>query len=268
MKVPYRLFCGDCLEKMKKIPDNYVDMVMCDPPYGTTACKWDSVIPLTPMWEQLKRIVKLSGAIVLMANQPFTTVLIASNMDMFKYCWIWEKNCPSNISTVKTRPMKYSEDVVVFCVGKSIFNRQMIERSESGKKLIESYQTKGTTFKVSSSDVSNKSKSVISKQVLSSKYDPNLKNPSNIIYFITVRGKTIKEHPTQKPVALMEYLIKTYTNEGNIVLDFAMGSGTTGVACGNLDRKFIGIELSEEYFQIAEKRIQKAYEAPGFRIEC
>ena len=252
MKVPYRLFCGDCLEKMKKIPDNYVDMVMCDPPYGTTACKWDSIIPFEPMWEQLKRIIKTNGAIVMTASQPFTTTLISSNMKMFKYCWVWEKSHPSGIALANKRVMKRHEDICVFYTKQPIYNPQKWKGAKS--------HSVGNQVGVKTGSISNPN------MVQATTEYPELKHPKSVLYFSNPRAKG--QHPTQKPVALMEYLIKTYTNEGNIVLDFAMGSGTTGVACENLNRKFIGIELSEEYFQIAEKRIQKAYEAPGFRIEC
>ena len=253
MKVPYRLFCGDCLDKMKKIPDNYVDMVMCDPPYGTTNCKWDSIIPLKPMWEQLERICKKNAAIVMMASQPFTTTLISSNMKMFKYCWVWKKEKGGNIAVLKHQPSKVHEDVCVFSQQTHNYYPIMDRRPEANKRKNAPRYNKvgiqgGKEFYVDHS-----------------KGNSDFKYPISVREFNVVRGGT---HPTQKPVALMEYLIKTYTNEGETVLDFAMGSGTTGVACGNLDRKFIGIELSEEYFQIAEKRIQKAYEAPGFRIEC
>ena len=234
------LIQGDCLEKMKDIPDESVDMVMTDPPYGTTACKWDSIIPLEPMWEQLKRVIKPNGAIVMTASQPFTTTLIASNMKMFKYCWVWEKDGGSNFATVKYQPMKEHEDVIVFGIGKTTYNQIKQERigSRKGKK------TKTID--------SGRKNSVYGTQEGGKKLDvAELRCPRSIQRFTRERGL----HPTQKPVALMEYLIKTYTNEGETVLDFTCGSGTTGVACVNLNRNFIGIELDAGYFEIAEKRI-------------
>jgi site-specific DNA-methyltransferase (adenine-specific) len=231
------LMLGDCLERMKEIPDGSIDMVMTDPPYGTTACKWDSVIPLEPMWEQLKRIIKPSGAIVMTASQPFTTTLIASNMKMFKYCWVWDKKIPSGMSYARFQPMRRSEDVIVFCVGKTVYNAQMVLRN---KPIKGGGMSKGET-------TNNQNLKALKKTYTH-------KNPTNIIEFNKIRRGSI--HPTQKPVALMEYLIRTYTNEGETVLDFTMGSGTTGVACVNLGRSFIGIEMDENYFNIASDRIK------------
>ena len=230
-----QLIHGDCLDKMPMIPDGSVDMVMADVPYGTTACKWDSVIPLEPMWGQLKRVIKSNGAIVMTASQPFTTTLIASNIKMFKYCWVWEKSKPSNFLNCKKQPMRKVEDVIVFYTKQSTYNPQDLvvgkQNSNSG--------TENTYGRV---------KSEWSQEVTYTNY------PHNILRFANVVGKQAI-HPTQKPVALMEYLIKTYTNEGETALDFTMGSGTTGVACRNLNRNFIGIEKDEKYFEIACKRI-------------
>ena len=234
-----KLIYGDCLDEMKNISNESIDSIITDPPYGTTACKWDSIISLAPMWEQLKRIIKKNGAIVMTASQPFTTILISSNLKMFKYCWVWDKKIPSGMSYARFQPMRRSEDVIVFCHGKTIYNAQMILRDKPIKS--------GGTKKSDSAPIANK--------------DPKFKktymykNPTNIIVFDKVRRHSL--HPTQKPVALMEYLIKTYTNKDEIVLDFAMGSGSTGVACKNLNRDFIGIELDRTYFEIAEKRINE-----------
>ncbi len=232
-----KLIQGDCLEKMKEIEDGSVDMILADPPYGTTACKWDSIIPLEPMWGQLKRVIKPNGAIVMTASQPFTTTLIASNMKMFKYCWVWDKKIPSGMSYARFQPMRQHEDVIVFCDAKTVYNRQMVKRD---KPIKGGGMTKG--------EVSNNHK----LKALNKTYTH--KNPTTIITFDKIRKGS--QHPTQKPVALMEYLIKTYTNEGETVLDFTMGSGTTGVAAKNLNRNFIGIELDENYFQIAKDRIE------------
>ena len=235
------LMLGDCLERMKEIPDGSVDMVLADPPYGTTACKWDSVIPLEPMWEQLNRIVKPNGAIVLMASQPFTSVLCASNFKGFKYCAVWDKKIPSGMSYARFRPMQQHEDIVVF--------------SKNGAKL--NYAPQVTERLKPISKGGNKFSEVAPiaacKNGGSFKKEYTTKQPTTILQFAKVRRGAL--HPTQKPVALMEYLIKTYTNEGETVLDFVMGSGTTGIACKNTGRKFIGIEKDETYFKIAQDRI-------------
>lgn len=234
------LMKGDCLERMKEISSGSVDMILADPPYGTTACKWDSVIPLEPMWEQLKRIIKPNGAIVMTASQPFTTTLISSNMKMFKYCWVWDKVRGVGFQIAKFRPMMRTEDVVVFGNGTGAlicYNPQMIERDKIKKSKC--YSISG-------------SNPLSSNDGLTREYTH--KHPTNVITISNASQKG-KVHPTQKPVALMEYLIKTYTNEGETVLDFTFGSGTTGVACANTGRKFIGIELDDGYFDVAMSRI-------------
>ena len=230
------LMHGDCLERMKEIPDGSVDMVLTDPPYGTTACKWDSIIPLQPMWEQLKRITKPNGAIVMTASQPFTTKLISSNYKMFKYCWVYRKPQGVDPFMAKKRPLNDIEDVVVFCEGAVPYNPQ---------------KTEGSPYKVVRDKKSrvNELNNSVFKQTTTINNGERL--PKRVLDFNQERGL----HPTQKPVALMEYLIKTYTNEGETVLDFTMGSGTTGVACANLGREFIGIELDDNYFNIAKDRI-------------
>lgn len=235
----FELYRGDCLDVMKDIPDCSVDMVLTDPPYGTTACKWDSIIPLEPMWEQLKRIIKPNGAIVMTASQPFTTTLIGSNMKMFKYCWVWDKKKGGNIQSLKWQPYKVHEDVVVFCDGAVKYYPIKTPQKER-------------TGKTYSSGEANGIKNYGDVRTYRDKHPKSILEVSNA----NQKGKT---HPTQKPVALMEYLIKTYTNDGETVLDFTMGSGTTGVACGNTGRKFIGIELDRDYYHIARKRIAEAY---------
>ncbi len=243
------LLVGDCLEKMQEIPDGSVDMVLADPPYGTTACKWDTVIDLERMWEQLKRIVKPNGAIVMTASQPFSSALVMSNPDMFRHEWVWIKNRGSNFLNTKREPMKEHETVLVFSRGSWVFNRQMEERSENG-------------FTRAKMPLSNKTQSENYGKMtgLEQHYIGEMRVPRSYQKFKTVAGKQKTKHPTQKPVALMEYLIKTYTNEGETVLDFAMGSGTTGVACKNLNRNFIGIELDPGYFKIAKERIEGVQE--------
>ncbi len=244
-KILKKLYNGDCLEKMKDILDCSVDMILTDPPYGTTACKWDSIIPLEPMWKELKRIIKPNGAIVMTSSQPFTTTLISSNLKMFKYEWIWEKNRGSNFATVKYQPMKEHENILIFSKGKTIYNAIKEDRAKGGKNR--------ATYKINASNTGKRDTYNSIKSIDSGYINKNLRCPRSIQKFNTEVGL----HPTQKPVALMEYLIKTYTNENEIVLDFAMGSGTTGVACKNLNRKFIGIEKDEKYFKIAKDRIEK-----------
>jgi site-specific DNA-methyltransferase (adenine-specific) len=230
-----KLIHGDCLEEMAKLESGSIDMVMCDPPYGTTACKWDSIIPLEPMWEQLKRLIKPNGAIVMTASQPFTTTLIASNMKMFKYCWVWDKKKGGNIMSLKWQPYKTHEDIVVF--SKSPVNYYPIKTPQKPRV--------GKTY---SRGEANGIKNYGDERIYKDKHPKSILEISNA----NQKGKV---HPTQKPVALMEYLIRTYTNEGERVLDFTMGSGTTGVACRNLNRDFVGIEMDGDYFQIAKERI-------------
>jgi len=242
-----QLIQGDCLEKMKDVPDGSVDMVLTDPPYGTTACKWDSIIPLEPMWKQLKRVIKPNGAIVMTASQPFTSVLVMSNVEMFKHEWIWIKNRGSNFANTVREPMKEHESVLVFSRGKWVYNRQMQPRTGAGLDRTRyncAFESESDNY----SHFEGRSENTL----------PELRVPSTWQKFNTATGKEKVKHPTQKPVALMEYLIKTYTNDGETVLDFTMGSGTTGVACKNLNRNFIGIELDKTYFDIAKQRIAAA----------
>tara|TARA_R100001369_G_scaffold26639_1_gene48003 strand:- start:794 stop:1534 length:741 start_codon:yes stop_codon:yes gene_type:complete len=235
---------GDCLERMKEIPDGSVDMILTDPPYGTTACKWDSIIPLEPMWEQLKRIIKPNGAIVMTASQPFTTTLIASNMKMFRYALVYEKSHSSGHLNANRMPLRKHEDVSVFYRKLPKYNPQKINKNKNNvrpdKKVATSTECYGT-------------------------FDPNAPRtdsiniafPHSVLKFNnSTTGGSRGLHPTQKPIALMEYLIKTYTDEGETVLDFTMGSGTTGVACVNTNRDFIGIELDKDYFRVAKDRIK------------
>lgn len=238
------LYLGDCLEVMKDIPDGSVDMVLTDPPYGTTACKWDSIIPFEPMWEQLKRVTKKNGAIVLTASQPFTSVLGASNVHMLKYCWYWRKSRATGHLNAKKMPMKNVEDVLVFYNAQPTYRPQGIVPVRKVQSNSASHIARGVTSGATS---------VVTGGITKKTYVQESGNyPRQILDFAS-EGKTV--HPTQKPVALMEYLIKTYTNEGETVLDFTMGSGTTGVAAKSLNRKFIGIELDEDYFNIAKDRI-------------
>ena len=225
-----KVICGDCLEVMKDIPDKSVDMILADLPYGTTACKWDTIIPFEPLWEQYKRIIKDNGAIVLTASQPFTSALITSNLKMFKYEWIWEKEQGVNFLLSKKVPLKVHENILVF--GGNIYFPQM----EKGKPYL--------SGKGNSGDVT---KNVIKIQTK----NEGTRYPRSVIKI----NREVGLHPTQKPVALFEYLIKTYTNEGDIVLDNVAGSGTTGVACKNTNRNYILIEKEPEYIDIINKRL-------------
>ena len=234
------LYLGDCLDRMKEIPDGSVDMILADVPYGTTACKWDSIIPLEPMWEQLKRIIKPNGAVVMTASQPFTTTLIASNIKMFKYCWVWDKVKPSGFQVAKYKPMMQHEDICVFGSGKINYFPIKTQR--------EKIKTGGPVSDSLSCPIANHD---FKQRTYTDRH------PKSILTFSNANQRN-RSHPTQKPVALMEYLIKTYTNKGETVLDFTMGSGTTGVACVNTGRKFIGIERDEGYFKIAQERIDDA----------
>jgi site-specific DNA-methyltransferase (adenine-specific) len=242
------LMHGDCLERMKEILDGSVDMILTDPPYGTTQCKWDSIIPLEPMWEQLKRIIKPNGAIVMTASQPFTTTLISSNIKMFKYCWVWDKNQAVGFLNAWKQPLRRTEDICVFYFKQCLYNPQIIDKEIKNIRNGRSIKTDALT------DSYGKYKNDKSYRTLP--HDKTM--PVNLININRVNSSAGKTHPTQKPVGLMEYLIKTYTNEGETVLDFTMGSGTTGVAAKNLNRNFIGIELDETYFNIAEERINNS----------
>ena len=241
-----KLLHGDCLELMKDIPAKSIDMILCDLPYGTTACKWDTIIPFEPLWEQYKRIIKDNGAILLTASQPFTSALVMSNVKMFKYCWVWDKKIAGGMSYARYQPMRQHEDILVFCDGKTIYNRQMVLRDKPIKKG-------GNKFSETAPIAACKTGVSFNKTYTH-------KNPTSIITKMKVRQGSV--HPTQKPVALFEYLIKTYTNEGETVLDNCMGSGTTGVACKNLNRNFIGMEMDANYFEIATKRINDCSKVP------
>lgn len=234
-----KLINGDCLTEMDKLINEgvKVDAIICDPPYGTTACKWDSVIPFPVMWERLNKLIKDNGAIVLFGSEPFSSILRVSNMKNYKYDWIWDKKIPSGMSYARFQPMRQSENISVF--NSKTYYPQMIKRD---KPIKAGGMTKGET--------TNNQK----LKALHKVYE--YKNPTNIIRFDKIRNGSV--HPTQKPVALLEYLIKTYTLEGETVLDFTMGSGSTGVAAVNTNRKFIGIELDEKYFNIATDRINQA----------
>jgi len=232
-----KIIHGDCLKELPKIPNRSIDMILCDPPYGTTACKWDSIIPLEPMWEQLKRVIKSNGAIVITSRNPFTSVLNISGKKLFRYELIWEKEQATNFMFVKKQFGSIHENISVFYLHQPTYNPQMVKtdkpiRSYGGNK---SRTQKNQTFKGDST-------------IRFVKY------PCSVLRFNRDKKSV---HPTQKPVALMEYLIKTYTNEGETVLDFATGSGTTGVACINTNRNYILIEKEAKYIEIIKQRLEQ-----------
>lgn len=225
---------------MTKIPDNSVDMILCDPPYGMTDCKWDKTLPFEDLWAQYNRVIKDNGAVVIFSAQPFTTALIHSNMRDFRYCWYWLKAQATGFTYARYQPMRRVEDICVFYRKKPVYNPQGLVAIADGaaKKRQRKAPSREAIYKMST---------------LQNEYTPRFTNwPKNVLEFGSERGL----HPTQKPVALLEYLIKTYTNEGDTVLDNCMGSGSTGVAAKRTGRHFIGIELSEHYFNIAKSRIE------------
>ncbi len=236
-----KLINGDCLEIMKTIEDKSIDMILCDLPYGITACKWDTVIPFKPLWEQYERIIKDNGAIVLFGGEPFTSKLICSNINNFKYNWIWQKNKTTGYLNAKKQPLNDNETISVFYKKQCTYNPQ--------KTIADKIYKRGFAKRSKSDCYGNKEKDFV-------QVDDGMRYPKRIIYFNNNDTQN-QLHPTQKPVALCEYLIRTYTNENELILDNCMGSGTTAIACINTNRNFIGIELDETYFNIAKKRIEE-----------
>ena len=246
------LWQGDCLELMKDIPDKTVDMILCDLPYGTTACKWDTIIPFEPLWEQYERIIKDNGAIVLTSSQPFTSALVMSKPNLFKYEWIWQKNSTSGFALAKKQPMRNHESILVF------YKKQCTYNYIKEPRLMDENSRKRMEYEFNSLQGNNQINNGL-KKVRYVPEDKNLSYPKTVQFFKNVANNSKQRvHPTQKPVKLFEYLIKTYTNECETVLDNCMGSGTTGVACKNLNRNFIGIELDENYFSLAKERIESS----------
>lgn len=249
-----QLYLGDCLEVMRTIPDASIDCVIADPPYEKTGCKWDSRIPLDAMWSQLRRVIRANGAIVLFGMQPFTSVLVTSNLAWFKYAWVWDKNYAANFFAAKRMPLLTSEDICVFSPGGAnngskcpmIYNPVMELRDTPRVTIL----NRGVDGRKNPKFDSSK-RLAEKTRVLPATYPKSVIRLSNA-------NHNERFHPTQKPVALIEYLIRTYTNAGDTVLDFCAGSGTTGVACVKTGRNFIGCEISPEYFAIAERRIEQA----------
>ena len=234
-----KLINDDCLKILPTIPDKSIDLILTDPPYGTTKCKWDTIIPFKPMWKELKRIIKENSAIALFGTEPFNSYLRLSNLEWFKYDWIWNKVKPVGVHVCKYRPMSKNENISIFGKNKITFFPQMIDT----KKLRKGSKEYGRT-NIIGGKLGNKKIKIYTK-----------KFPTTILEFSNASNKD-RTHPTQKPIALLEYLIKTYTNENDTVLDFTMGSGSTGVACKNINRNFIGIEKDTKYFEIAKNRIE------------
>ena len=258
LRIMIQLYKGDCLEVMKLIPDGSVDAIITDPPYGTTACKWDSVVPFDKMWAQLNRIIKPNGVIVLFGSEPFSSALRMSNIKNYKYDWIWNKISGANFMNLKNRPWKTQEQLIVFFNEANItFNPKRVPRTAASLKRLPA----GESRKYVRCESNSIAEHYGMKHAGRNEYTPKggLKHPIDIIEFNRREKNPMNiKHPTKKPVALMEYLVKTYTNENETVLDFTMGSGSTGVACKNTNRRFIGIELDDNYFEIAEKRIEEA----------
>lgn len=234
-----KLLNGDCMKLMQEIPDGAVDLVLCDPPYGTTDCAWDSVLPFNQLWAEYNRVLKMDGAAVLFAAQPFTTELINSNRRAFRYCWYWLKNQPTGFAFARYQPMRKIEDICVFYRKHGTYNPQGLQVIRNPRTI---------------KPKRNRKDYVYDAETLAHEYTPRFKNyPKNVLQFKTERGL----HPTQKPVPLLEYLVRTYTNEGDTVLDNCMGSGSTGVAVKRVGgRHFIGIEQNKVYFDIACERIE------------
>lgn len=236
-----KLLNGDCLKLMKDIPDGSVDLILCDLPYGTTDCSWDTVLPFDQLWAEYNRILKHDGAAVLFAAQPFTTQLIQSNRKNFRYCWYWLKNQPTGFTFARYQPMRKIEDICVFYRKHGTYNPQCLQVVRNAKPMRKRRPQRDGIYQM---------------DTLMHEYTPQFKNyPKNVLQFDSERGL----HPTQKPVPLLEYLVKTYTNEGDTVLDNCMGSGSTGVAVKRVGgRHFIGIEQNKVYFDIAQQRIEEA----------
>lgn len=251
----YKLYNGDCLTVMDKLIEQgvKVDAVICDPPYGTTACKWDIVIPFDEMWNRLNKLIKPTGAIALFATEPFATNLRMSNLDNYRYDWYCIKTKPSLYQHAKNRPMRAVENACVFSKSKWGHKSQLKDkRMEYNPQGISSIGVKTVTKNFNAGGVVGERPNQIGKQ-----YEAFTGFPTDVLEFKSITGKSCL-HPTQKPVDLLEYLIRTYTNENDLVLDFTMGSGSTGVACINTNRKFIGVEINEKYFNIAKDRIEAA----------
>ena len=237
------LYCGDCLENLSKIAEDSIDLILCDLPYGSTQNSWDKIIPFEDLWKEYDKVLKRSGIVVLFSSGQFTIDLILSNRKNFRYKLIWKKNVPTGMSSAKYRPMKYYEEICVFYKEKGTYNPQMKERIGIGKDCYNYDHYCGKSNHVSLDKVKRQ-------------YDPDWVQPSDVLEFNVVPNRNGKLHPTQKPVELLEWLVKTYTNSGDVVLDNCMGSGTTAIACLRTGRNFIGFELNENYYKISQERLK------------
>ncbi len=242
------ILLGDCLELMKDIPNGSIDMILCDLPYGTTACKWDTIIPFDKLWEQYERIIKPNGAIVLTASQPFTSALVMSNPKLFKHQWQWIKNKPTGAFSAKYMPMKANEDILVFCKNKANYYPIMVKRTE--KEFKECYRKNDS--KSWGNNIQNHKDNLIIRKPKDEQW---FKYPTNILNIAKDDKRNGTQHPTQKPIALFEYLVKTYSKENDLVLDNCAGSGTTAIACLNTNRQFIVMEQDPNYFEKIKKRV-------------
>lgn len=256
------LMKGDCLKRMEEIPDGSIDMVLADVPYGTTACAWDSIVPLEPMWEQLKRIIKPNAAIILFGDEPFSSMLRVSNLEWYKYDWYWRKSRPSGFTNAKLKPLKDIETISVFSSGMTANgSKRNMPYNPQGLQDCNIDWSRPQHYMDGDQGVNPTRKShKLNRKIEKTGY------PRQVLDFSNPNSSVL--HPTQKPVALMEYLIKTYTNEGETVLDFTAGSFTTGVACVNLDRKFIGIEMDDKYFEIGSNRVLEAVKEKSDESTC
>lgn len=237
-----KTYFGDCMELMPQMERGMFDMILCDLPYGTTACKWDTIIPFEQLWKEYERLIKPNGVIVLTASQPFSSALVMSNPKLFKYEWIWRKNTGTGFATAKYQPLRYHESILIFAKGKTNYNPIPTERfSEASKKMCKKPVRGG----------GKKTSSHISMEIVKVQYDSETKNPESVLDFKSVpNAGGHKLHPTQKPIELFEYLIRTYTNENDLVLDNCAGSGTTGEACYNTGRNYIQIEKEQDFFSL------------------
>lgn len=244
------VYLGDCLEVMKAFPSDSVDMILCDLPYGVLDCSWDKTLSFDLLWEQYNRLIKKKGAIVLFGTEPFSSKMRLSNLEAYKYDWIWKKSAPSNIAQANRQPMRYHELISVFCKGPTLYNKQMIPR-------VSRRIAQGQKSSLSAKNYGSEHTSLGVKEFSYSKYDADFKNPSSVLEFHAIRAgnKELCKHPTQKPIKLCEYLIRTYTNEGGVVLDNCCGSGSTLVAAKRTGRKWVGIEKEQQYYELTLQRI-------------
>lgn len=253
------ILLGNCLELMRNIPDGSIDMILCDLPYGTTACTWDTIIPFDKLWEQYERIIKPKGAVVLTAKQPFTSKLVCSKIDWLRESLVWIKHKPTNFAAAKYMHMNYTEDILVFGKGKPTYNPQMQPRkSERVKQLQNGNSKQWRSNPRAENEVAVGNSSGPREWTI---YDSDMKLPMNYIEIpgVVSNSKEKQDHPTQKPVALFEYLIKTYSNEGDLILDNCVGSGTTAIACLNTNRQFIVMEQEQKYYDITLSRVKDFY---------